>query len=556
MVGNRTTNGTRWGTIRASVMKRAIPADIERRRFDLIVIGAGINGVAIARDAAMRGLSVLVLEKDDIASGTTSWSTRLIHGGLRYLEHAELGLVRESLHERERLLRNAPHLVQPLGLLLPIYEGARRGPILIRAGMTLYDVLAFDKSLDHHHMLKRNAAIRAVPTINIEGLRGAALYYDAQVVYAERLAVENALSAAEHGAVVVTHARVTRLLSEGAVVRGVEFHDEVDEAMVRVQGRAVVNVAGPWVDQLLREAPGGSVARRLIGGTKGSHLVVDQLDVLHDRALYFEANDGRPIFVVPWNGFHLIGTTDLRFDGDLDNVKISEAEIDYLLKETSALLPGSRIARERIRYSYSGIRPLPYHPDGAPGEVTRKHIIVDHTPNMRGLFSIVGGKLTTHRALAQGAVDRVQEQIGRKSPSLTAETPLPGGAGIALEPFKRALTEGTGALSTSVDRLVRIYGANAAAVLELARTDPKLAAVIDEVSGALAAEVVYAVEREGAVSIEDILMRRTMVGLGADLGVGADEAAAHVAVDHLGWSESRAAAEVAAYRRHIDRFKI
>jgi glycerol-3-phosphate dehydrogenase len=537
-------------------MKRTIPGDLEQRRFDLIVIGAGINGVAIARDAAMRGLSVLVLEKDDIASGTTSWSTRLIHGGLRYLEHAELGLVRESLRERERLLHNAPHLVKPLGLLLPIYEGAKRGPILIRAGMTLYDVLSFDKSLDHHHMLKRNAAIGAVPTINDRGLRGAALYYDAQVVYAERLAVENALSAAEHGAVIVTHAQVDRIDVDGAVVRGVEFFDKIGGSKIRATSRAVINVAGPWVDRVLADRPNGVVEKRMIGGTKGSHLILDRLNVLHDKALYFEANDGRPIFVVPWNGFHLIGTTDLRFEGNPDDVRINEAEIDYLIHETAALLPGSGISRERIRYSYSGVRPLPYHPDGAPGSVTRRHVIVDHAPRLRGLFSVIGGKLTTHRSLAEAAVNEIQDQIGRKTASLTADAPLPGGAGIAVESFKRALIAKAGPLGPSVDHLMKVYGSNAAAILDLAQSNPDLGQVFDEPSVALAAEVVYAVEHEGAVILEDILMRRTMVGLGPNLGIGADETAARIAVAHLGWTETQATSEVAAYRRHIERFQI
>ena len=537
-------------------MKRTIPNDIETRRFDLIVIGAGINGVAIARDAAMRGLSVVVVEKDDIASGTTSWSTRLIHGGLRYLEHAEIGLVRESLRERERLLRNAPHLVQPLGLLLPIYQGARRGPLLIRAGMTLYDLLSYDKSLDHHHMLKRDAAIRAVPAINSAGLRGAALYYDAQVVYAERLAVENALSAAEHGAVIITHARVNKIVTEGAVVRGAEFCDEIDGATIRVQARAVINVAGPWVDRLLNETLDRDAGGRLIGGTKGSHIVIDRLSVLHDKALYFEANDGRPIFIVPWNGFHLIGTTDLRFDGDLDNVKISDAEIAYLLDEAGRLLPGSDIGYDRIRYSYSGVRPLPYGADGSPGDVTRQHMIIDHAPQLHGLFSVVGGKLTTHRSLAEGAVDEIQDLIGQRTECLTATAPLPGGAGIAVEPFTRALNAKAGALAPRVDRLVRIYGANAPTILDLATAEASLAEVFDPASGALAAEVVHAVEHEAAVSIEDILMRRTMVGLGPSLGVGADEAAARIGVARLGWSPEAAADGVAAHRRHIERFAV
>lgn len=537
-------------------MKRTIPSDVETRTFDLIVVGAGINGVAIARDAAMRGLNVLVLEKDDIASGTTSWSTRLIHGGLRYLEHAELRLVRESLRERERLLRNAPHLVAPIGLFLPIYRGAKRGPLLIRAGMTLYDALSFDKSLDGHRMLDRAAAIEAVPPLACVGLRGAALYYDAQVVFAERLAVENALSAAEHGAVIVTHAVVTDFVTDGAVVRGVTFRDEMSGEQRSVQARAVINVTGPWVDRLLSEASGGRITRRFIGGTKGSHLVVDRLDTLSDQALYFEANDGRPIFVVPWNGFHLVGTTDLRFEGDPGEARISEGEIAYLLKETSALLPGVDLARDHVRYAYSGVRPLPHQPEGAPGDVTRSHVIHDHAPTFRGLFSVIGGKLTTHRSLAEDAVDLIQDHIGKRTKCRTAQSALPGGAGLAIEPFRRAFADQADSDIPNPNRLVNIYGARAAEVVMLAQSRPGLDAMFDRSSGALAAEVVFAVEHEGAETLEDVLMRRTMVGLGPKLGVGADEAAAEIAVEHLGWSQSRAADEVSAYRKHIERFKI
>jgi glycerol-3-phosphate dehydrogenase len=204
---------------------RSTPAQLANERFDLIVIGAGINGVAIARDAAMRGLSVAVLDKADISSGTTSWSTRLIHGGLRYLEHYEFGLVRESLRERERLLHNAPHLVSPIPLLLPIYEGANRGPWLIRAGMVLYDGLSYDKSLHRHRMLGAEEVLRHAGSLDPKGLKAGALYYDAQASFAERLAVENALSAVEHGAKIATYTRVDRISTEGAVVRGVEATD-------------------------------------------------------------------------------------------------------------------------------------------------------------------------------------------------------------------------------------------------------------------------------------------------------------------------------------------
>ena len=402
-------------------MIRSVPADIERQQFDLVVIGAGINGAAIARDAAIRGLRVLLLDKGDIGSGTTSWSTRLIHGGLRYLEHAELGLVRESLRERERLLHNAAHLVKPLALILPIYEGARRGPALIRTGMVMYDLLSYDKSVNHHRMLGRNETIKRIPSIKTDGLRSAAMYYDAQSSLAERLAVETALSAHVHGATIITYARVDKLLIEGAVVRGVEFIDLISDNRLTAHARWVVNVTGPWVDEVLAGAPEGSVKKRFIGGTKGSHLIVETFPGAPAEALYYEAKeDGRAIFVIPWNGLYLIGSTDIRYDGDLDDVRTDDAEFAYLLHETNNLLPGAGLTADDVLYTYCGVRPLPHRPDGNEGAITRRHIIFNHAPALRGLLSIIGGKLTTHRSLAEEVVDEDLEQQGKSATCRTA----------------------------------------------------------------------------------------------------------------------------------------
>lgn len=284
-------------------------------QFDLIVIGAGINGAGIARDAAMRGLKVLLLDKGDIGSGTSSWSTRLIHGGLRYLEHGELGLVRESLRERETLLRIAPHLVRPLPLLIPIYKEARRGRWLVRAGMVAYDLLSPGRSLPGHRMLSVAETLREVPELNPEGLVGAAIYYDAQVEFAERLVLENVLSAVEHGGQLITYACVEKLQETDSKVVGVEFSRPGPSAVVRdrmfhgeegglapalgsAKATMVINAAGPWVDRVLS----GSDSPRLIGGTKGSHLIVGPFPGSPTTAIYVEAaTDGRPFFIIPWN---------------------------------------------------------------------------------------------------------------------------------------------------------------------------------------------------------------------------------------------------------------
>ena len=410
-------------------MPSRVPQDIGDYPFDLIVVGAGINGAGIARDAAMRGLKTLLLDKGDISNGTTQWATRLIHGGLRYLEYYEVSLVRESLRDREILLRIAPHLVKPLGFLVPIYERAKHGPLMIRLGMIGYDTLSLDKSLDNHRMLSAEEALEREPGLNPEGLLGAAFYYDAQVEYAERIAVENAISAREHGAVVLTYCRVDRLTREDGRVTGVEFTDVLGGGSYSARAPVTVNVAGPWVDEVLGESFGG----RMIGGTKGSHLIVDPFPgAPKNEALYVEARrDGRPYFIVPWNGRYLIGTTDLRYEGDLDRVVADEEEIEYLIDETNHVIPEASLTRESVLFTYSGIRPLPYQPEGAEGSVTRSHIVYDHAKGkgvgtkrssigegvarVEGLISIVGGKLTTYRNLSRQTVDMVYKKLDLRS---------------------------------------------------------------------------------------------------------------------------------------------
>jgi glycerol-3-phosphate dehydrogenase len=526
--------------------------------YDLIVIGAGINGCGIARDAALRGLRALLLDKGDIAGGTTSWSSRLIHGGLRYLEHGELGLVRESLRERERLFRIAPHLVQPLPMMIPLYRGDRRGPLMIRAGMVAYDALSLDKSLPRHRMLDRAFALNRAPGLAAEGLRGAALYYDAQVTYAERLALENALDAHAHGADVRTYHEVDQILSQERQVVGVAGHDLLTGQMFRVTAPVVVNVAGPWVDEVLAEAP-GSVCTKLIGGTKGSHVVVAPFPGAPRDALYAEARrDGRPFFIIPWNGLYLIGTTDIRYDGDLDQVVAEDWEIALLLEETTRILPAANLIPDDVLYSYAGVRPLPATPGAVESNITRRHIVRDHgaTGGPRGLYSIIGGKLTTYRELAEQTVDLVSQQLGLpRVPSRTSVLPLPGGrADVPWPVFQESFLRDSPLPRQSSEHLLRVYGTRASSLLETA-SDPAMRTVIDPLSGAIAAEIPWAFQEEGARTLADVIARRTMCGLGSRAGVGADAAAARIARETLGWVKATADAEVDAYRQWVSRYR-
>jgi glycerol-3-phosphate dehydrogenase len=478
---------------------------ISNAQFDIIVIGAGINGAGIARDAARRGQKLLLLDKGDIGGGTSSWSTRLIHGGLRYLEHGELGLVRESLRERACLMNIAPHLVHPLRILVPIYKHARRGVWTIRAGMIAYDLLSFSKSLPRHRMLSAVETLQQAPGLNREGLVGAAVYFDAQVEYAERLVLENALSAVEHGATVITYARVDKLRVAAGEVRGVEFirvqsptsnvQSQPTPGTAGVRGpqpgspdgvldspadrgvgsngerhsattRVVINAAGPWIDQVLAESTGDSP--RLIGGTKGSHLIVAPFAGAADTAIYVEAEtDHRPFFIIPWNGNYLIGTTDICYDGDLDHVRVETEEIEYLLRETNRVIPKAQLTRAQLLYTYSGVRPLPFVNEKDEQSITRKHFI-RVSPHIDNLFSIVGGKLTTYRSLAEETVDLIFKKLGRGTPTCTTDQEaLPGATAIAQ--FRGVGLPKLPDATTS--RLSRIYGTRSSLILNLLSED-------------------------------------------------------------------------------------
>src|SRR5215210_3783478 len=543
-------------------MERRIPQDIGDHPFDLIVVGGGINGVGIARDAAMRGLKVLLLDKGDFGSGTTSWSSRLIHGGLRYLEFYEFSLVRESLSDREKLLKIAPHLVKPLLLAVPIYEHSKRGPAMIRLGMTLYDALSFDKSMERHKMLGREKTLERFPGLNPEGLKAAAIYYDGQAEYAERLAVENAISAREHGAVVLNYARATGAIVENGNVRGVEFTDVLTGKQHTAQAPVTANVAGPWVDEVLAGVKGHT--KRMMGGTKGSHFVVDPFPgAPQDEAIYYEAvSDGRPIFVIPWNGRYLIGSTDLRYEGDLDRVVADDAEIEYVINETNALIPTANLTPDDVLFSYSGVRPLPYGAEGSEAGITRQHIIHDHAKDeegIGGLISVVGGKLTTYRNCSRQTVNKVYGKLGRKAPRCrTAEVPLPGGQTSDFGAFAAEFKNTSGLPEGLAERLLKLYGVRAPEVLDLAGDDPSLLKPLSPKStetGIVGAEVLYAFERELAQTLSDALHRRSMAGLGPKVGLDVDETAAEVAVRHLGWYGERAEREVHEHRRYVERFR-
>ena len=370
---------------------------------DLVIIGGGIQGAGMAREAALRGLSVALFEKGDFAGGTSSRTSHLIHGGIRYLEQGALRLVYEAVHERHTLSRLAPHLIRPLPFLFPIYRGEGRGKWKIRVGMTLYDLLAGSKKIGPHRMLSAEEALAEEPGLKSEGLVGAARFYDCRMNDA-RLCLAVLLSAREWGASIFNYVGVTGLIQEKGRICGVRVQEVLTGAKYDIYARVVVNAAGPWVDAISRME--GELPQR-IRPTKGIHLIFPSLTRSHAIVVSSE-NNRRIFFVIPWKGKSLIGTTDTDFAGDLDHVRAEEEEVAWLLRETGRLFPKGRFGAEEIIGRYAGVRPLIYDPGGTASDVSREGS-VEWTPC--GMLVLAGGKFTLFRLTAQRAVDDIVKRV-------------------------------------------------------------------------------------------------------------------------------------------------
>jgi glycerol-3-phosphate dehydrogenase len=406
----------------------------------------------------------------------------------------------------------------------------------------------------HHRILSKDKALARCPGMSTDTLTGAALYIDGQVELSERLCVELTVAAAADGAVVRTHCRVDEAIVEGGKIGGVRYVDQLTGTRHEVRAPVVLNVAGPWIDRVFT----GVDPTRLNGGTKGSHLIVDRFPGAPTDVIYYESQiDQRLVLVIPWLGRVLIGTTDLRYEDDPDDVKADASEMDYLLTETNRLIPGANLAPDDVLYTFSGVRPLPYVPGKAESALPRSHIIHDHKGRADGLLTMVGGKLTTFRSLAEDAVDATYRKLGRKAPPCTTDqVPLPGGRIGDYAKFKAEFVAQSGLPAPTAERLASLYGARAVDVLELAGRSPELRAPIGESTGVIGAELVFAVEHEFAKTLTDVFMRRTMIGLEPGHGLGSMERGVEILGGQLGWDAARRAAEMEAYRRYLGRFAV
>ncbi|CAN5685195.1 glycerol-3-phosphate dehydrogenase/oxidase [soil metagenome] len=533
-------------------------ATIQDQDLDLLVVGAGITGAGIALDAAGRGLRVAVVDAGDFGIGTSSRSSRLIHGGLRYLETFDFRLVFEALGERRRLLALAPHLVRPLPFLFPVHRGSGPNRLKLGAGMWLYDTLSLFRGIGRHHMLDTEGALEREPRLKTAGLRGGAIYFDAQVDDA-RLTVAVARAAHEGGAIALPYTRVVGFpKSPQGKITGVRLRDELSGVEKEVGARLILTAAGPWTDQVRRLADPAAEPR--LRRTKGVHIVLPADRVGNEGAIIFPSPvDGRIMFILPWGEFTYVGTTDTDFDGDVQEPVVDAADVEYLLTSVNGLFPEAGLKADEVVSAWAGIRPLlaPVRSGRSltPGRTSREHEIW-REPS--GLLCVAGGKLTTYRTMAAEATKRaarlLRDEHGVESGDFyTEHVRLPGSPEDDWEEFLPAFRSRAAAVGLSDDtsiHLARTYGEEADQVLSLISNDPSLAHPIDIRLPHVLAEIDHVVANEMPLTLDDLMRRR--IHLFYELPDATAETAAMVARQmsanpSLGWDEQEVQRQCRSY---------
>jgi glycerol-3-phosphate dehydrogenase len=516
---------------RSNIMALAVKPrpSLDGQHFQVVVIGGGINGVAVARECARAGKRVLLVEQNDFASGVTSRSTRIIHGGLRYLEHGELELVRESVRERERLLRERSHLVHPLHFLFLLNEKSQRSAMKVRAGLWLYQRIAGKKPSPISEMeLKR--VERAIDV----GHQWLILNYeDAQCEFPERLVAEWLTDAVEAGAVVRNHCEVLAVNVAHGRAQGLLLRDRITNKDERVDAGWTFNCAGPWVDRICQRSS-VRTPKPLLGGVRGSHIVLPRFPGAPNVALYTEAGDGRPVFVLPWNDQVLVGTTEVPDTSDPSKTEPSNEEISYLLRAVTQLFPKAKLTQHDIKFAFAGVRPLP-NTEGKLSAITRRHFLHDHTEEGAAkLVSVIGGKLTTAASLARECARKIGLQVAE--PQMIAVGP-----GASLDPIlDQEVLEiaRAGSVSEETARgMLEWHGQRAMDIARMALVGAELRAPICPHTSHIVAEVVEAYRRECAVTLADVLLRRVPVALGACWSESCSREAALRIGAVLGWNE-------------------
>ncbi|MBH0023314.1 glycerol-3-phosphate dehydrogenase/oxidase [Salinibacterium sp. SWN248] len=531
--------------------RTAAIAALRDTELDILVIGGGIVGTGSALDAVTRGLNVGMVEARDWASGTSSRSSKLVHGGIRYLEQLDFRLVREALKERGLLLqRLAPHLVKPVRFLYPVTKPVFER-LYIGAGMLLYDLLSYTggrpPGVPHHRHLTRGQMLRAALSLRADAFRGGLTYYDAQVDDA-RYVSTLARTASFYGAHVANRVRVEDFVKVGERVVGVLAHDLETGEKFEIRAKQVVNATGVWTDDT--QAMVGTRGQFKVRASKGVHLVVPR-DRFQSKLGLLLRTEKSVLFVIPWGRHWLIGTTDTDWDLDKAHPAATAADIDYLLAHVNKVL-AVPLTRDDVEGVYAGLRPLLAGESDLTSKLSREHIVAHSVP---GLVVVAGGKWTTYRIMAKDAVDAAVDALdGKISPSITEEVALLGAEGYRAAWNKRAaLARNYDVHKSRVEHLLNRYGVLATEVLELVRATPSLAEALPGADDYIAAEIVYATSAEGALHLDDVLARRTRISIEAwDRGVSAAPVAAELMAGVLGWDKARTQTEVERYLQRVD----
>jgi glycerol-3-phosphate dehydrogenase len=520
---------------------------LQNERFHVIVIGGGINGVAIARECARAGRRTLLVEQHDFAAGTTSRSTRIIHGGLRYLEHGDIGQVRESLRERRWLLHQYPHLVHPLEFLIALGGNSRRSALAVRTGLWLYRKMG---STGHGINGSRTDQDRLERLLDSGSRFSVFSFDDAQCEFPERLVAEWLVEAIEAGAVERNHSKVLGVEIHNGRATGVTLRDQLSGNEEQVEASWIINATGPWADGICR-ASNIQTENPMIGGVRGSHIVLPSFAGAPQAAVYTEAVDGRPIFVIPWNEQVLVGTTEVPDASDPGRVQPSEDEIDYLLRSFAHLFPNVNVSRDDIHYAFAGVRPLPFSPKKNPSAVSRKHYLHDHTADgAEQMMSVIGGKLTTAGSLAREVAAKIGLQVAPPALAVASEDSVDP----ILEQWVEDVAEAGGVSIDTARVIVEWHGRRAVAVASKARARPEMRAQLCSHTRHVVAEAVNAFSNEGACTLADVLLRRVPVGLGACWSSSCSREAATRIAAALAWSEHQAAVELEAFERERAEF--
>ena len=532
--------------------------------FDLLIVGGGVNGLAAAWDASLRGLKTALIERGDFGGETSAASLKIIHGGLRYLQHLDLVRMRQSIEQRSTLMRIAPHLIRPLPFLVPAYGHGIQGRWAMATASRLNDLISRDRNrwlralgreLPNGQLLTRAQCLDRVPGLDDTGLQGGVVFHDGQMESSERMSLSFGLGAASQGAALANYVQAVRFIQEGSRISGVEAEDRFSGDRLTIRARVVVNTAGPWSELLTRPLRGDP--SRTVRLSKGFQIVTPCLTGDLGLAVVSRHRDpdavlhrgGRHYFITPWRGASVVGNTDTLFEGDPDQWRITESEIAGFVAEVNHVFPAAALTRESVRHVYGGLQAINPRRINRGAQVAKHHRILDHEKDLKvkGLLTVVGVKYTGCRWLAQKVIDRVCGKLGYKViPCKTARAPLVGGdIGSLAELNARVRADTPAGTPEPVQRhLARQYGTRFSRIVKILGDEPALADCLPGSDEVVGAEVAYSVRNEAAFRLEDVVMRRTDLGTLGHPGSAALRAAAGIMARELGWDGAKVEAEV------------